>query len=174
MDKKWMILLCTISILTLISSIICSCIVFYNEQARTETNSNKVLANNYTHKNTTINYYQNNQLNIINITPGYKIEQRFSITNNNSDTIKYNIVWENIKSNWTNNDFIYTISCSDGQNITNQVLPNNNEKNIIFQNLELKTNKTNECTIRLEYLNQENTINNNNLFSGTYKIIITE
>lgn len=179
MNKKWMILTCFFSILTLISSIICTCLVFYNEKARTDINSNKVLASNYIYKSTLITYNQNNKLNIIGISPGYSLEQHFSITNNNSDTIKYDIVWQNINSNWlespnNDEDFLYTLSCSDGQVIEKQKMPVKNSS--IIKNQELKTNKINECTIKIEFLNKGNNqfYSPNNSYNGEYKVIIKE
>lgn len=179
MDKKWMILTCFFSILTLISSIICSCLVFYNEKARTDTNSNKVLANNYIYKSTSITYNQNNKLNLLNLNPGYNLEQTFSITNNNSNSLKYNIVWENITSNWNqspnnNEDFIYTLSCSNGEKIENQPMPT--KETTILENIELKTNKTNDCSITISFLNKgaNQYYSPNNSFNGVYKVIIIE
>ena len=60
MGKKWMILLCSFSVLTLICSIISTSLIFYGDRARTQENSNKVLANNNVYKNTLVVYEQDN------------------------------------------------------------------------------------------------------------------
>ncbi len=178
-----MILITVFSVLTLISSIVCSSLVFYNEKARTEANSNKVLASNNIYKNSTIIYHQNNTLNISSPEPGYSTEQTFSITNNNSNTLKYKLVWENITSTWSSNvnntshpeEFIYNITCSNGENAS-KTMPVNNEDPIILDNLELKTNKSNECSIKISFINngQDQSYNLNKSFSGTYKLIIED
>ena len=59
MDKKLVTLVCFFSILTFISSTICSSLVFLNEKARTDANSNKVIATNNIYKSTSIIYNQN-------------------------------------------------------------------------------------------------------------------
>ena len=68
-----------------------------NDEIRTEANSSKVLASKNIYKRTSIIYDTNNNLKISSINPGYNLEKKFSITNNNSNTIKYLIEWENVK-----------------------------------------------------------------------------
>ena len=127
-----MILICFFSVLTFISSIICSCLVFYNEKARTEVNSSKVLATSNTYKSTTILYNQNNYLNLSGLNPGDVIEQSFSVTNNNSNTVLYNLEWDNVTTTWNySNDgssshpeeLTYSLSCSNGEKIENRSMP---------------------------------------------------
>lgn len=188
MNKKLMILICSFSTLTLISSIVCSSLIFLNEKARTEVNGSEVLAVNNIYKSTSIIYNQNNTLNISNIKPGYELSQNFTIVNNNSNTIKYDIKWSNIISTWNMdyngdnsnpNNFVYTLKCTNGEQITNKKMPINDNE-IILDDLELKTNKTNECTISVYYLNDNNqdvieqSYYYNNSFRGTYKIEIKE
>lgn len=175
MDKKWMILICCFSVLTLISSIISSSIVFMNDEIRTEANSNKVLANKNIYKSTSINYYANNSLRLSAINPGYHLEQKFNIINNNSNTIKYVIEWENVTSNWDGaNEFVYSISCDNGEKVVDKQMPITNE--VILDNLELEANKTNECSITINFKNtgQNQMYNFDNAFTGTYKVIIKE
>lgn len=185
MDKKWMILTCFFSMLTFISSVICSCLVFYNEKARTEVNSNKVLATNNTYKSTNIIYYQNNLLNLSELTPGYNLEQSFSIINNNSNTTYYDIIWSNVTSTWNvasngfsshPEEFIYSLICSNGEKIESKQMPIDNNDNVILENLELKTNKSNDCTIKVSFINNglDQSYNLNKSFSGTYKIVVRE
>lgn len=185
MNKKWMILTCFFSVLTLISSVICSCLVFYSENAHTNVNSNKVLASNNIYINTSIIYDENNNLNLSGLTPGFTKEQSFSITNNNSNTIKYNMEWTNIKSTWNYADntinshpeeFIYSVTCSNGEKVVNKQMPSSDSDAIILQDLELKTNKSNNCTIKISFINngQDQSYNLNKLFSGTYKVRITK
>ncbi len=185
MDKRLVILICFLSVLTLISSIICSSLVFFNEKARTDVNSNKVLATNNIYKSTTIIYNNNNTLNLSGLTPGYSLEQHFSIVNNNSNTIKYNIEWSDIISTWntTNNgeqahpeEFIYSITCTNGEKVENKQMPYSNKENIILENLELKTNKSNDCTIKVTFKSTgyEQLYNLNKSFRGTYKFVIKE
>ncbi len=184
MGKKWMLLICFFSMLTLISSIVCSCLVFYNEKARTDVNSSKVLKNNTLYKNSSIVYNQNNTFNLSSLSPGYNHEQTFSITNNNSNTIIYQLIWSNVTSNWNYSDtgtphpeeFVYSIACTDGQRITNKQMPLSENDYLILDNLELKTNKSNDCTISLKFINtgQDQSYNLKKSFSGTYKIIIKE
>lgn len=180
-----MILTSFFSVLTLISSIICSCLVFYNEKARTDVNSNKVLATNNTYISTLVTYNQNNKLNLASLSPGYTLEQTFSITNNNSNTISYNLEWENVISTWNQSEnsvtphpeeFIYSIICTNGEKIENQTMPTDNKTNIILENLELKTNKTNACSIKISYLDKgtDQYYNNNKSFSGVYKVVVKE
>lgn len=184
MGKKWMILLCSFSVLTLICSVISTSLVFYGDKARTESNSNKVIANNNVYKSTSIVYESSNSLNLYGLTPDFKITQNFTITNNNSNTIKYSIKWLNVTSTWDdvsfNNseihpeEFVYTLTCTNGEKIERKQMPVENE--YIIQNLELKTNKSNTCYIDVEFLNmyKDQSYNYNKSFSGTYVVTIEE
>lgn len=183
MEKKMMILTGFFSVATFISSVICSCLVFYNEKARTDINSNKVLAISDINKSTSINYYSNNYLSLTSLEPGFTIEQNFSITNNNSNQITYDIVWHNITSTWNNSEneipshpeeFIYSLTCSNGQKIINETMPYNEDDLVILENQELKTNKTNDCTIKISFIKAEydQSYNFNKSFNGEYKVIV--
>lgn len=185
MDKKLLILTCFFSVLTLISSIICSSLVFYNEKARTELTSNQVIATSHTYKSTSVIYNQNNTISLSGITPGYNNTQTFSVVNNNSNAIKYNIEWVDVVTTWNtaNNgisskpeEFVYSLSCSNGEKIENKTMPLSKDDNIILENLELKTNKSNDCTIKISFLNKgvDQSYNYNKSFKGTYKVIVKE
>lgn len=182
MDKKITILVCFFSVVTLISSLITSTLIFFNEQARTEANSNKVIATNNIYKSTSIVYNQNNTLNLSGLTPGYTNTHYFSITNNNSNSIRYRIEWESITSTWNEEvngtshpeEFIYTLSCSNGEAVNKTTMPISSTT--IIKDLELKTNKTNDCSLTVEFINTgvDQSYNNNKSFRGTYKIIVEE
>lgn len=184
MDKKITILVCFFSVITLISSLTTSAFVFYSEQARTEANSSKVLATNNVYKSSSIVYNENNTLNLSGLTPGYSTTHTFSITNNNSNTIKYRIEWNNITSTWADatngtthpEEFTYTLTCSNGEAIKQTTMPTSKKTIKILDNLELKTNKTNECTLKIEFQNLgiDQSYNNNKSFRGTYKIVVEE
>lgn len=184
MDKKIAILVCFFSALTLISSVISSSLIFYSEQARTEANSNKVLATNNVYKSTSIVYNQNTTFNLSSLKPGFNTTHTFSITNNNSNAIKYRIEWNNITSTWGDlvegvshpEEFTYTLMCSNGEAVKQTTMPTKKETTIILADLELKTNKTNDCSLRVEFINtgQDQSYNNNKSFRGTYKIVVTE
>lgn len=177
MDKKWMILIGVFSVLTLISSVISASIVFMNDEVRTEVNSKKVLGNANIYKSTSIVYESDNVLRLSSLNPGYHIEQKFSITNNNSNTIKYVIEWQNVTSTWNSDnalpkEFVYSLSCSNGEKIVDKQMPLNNE--IILDDLELLTNKTNECVISISFVNtgQDQSYSLNKSFGGTYKVVV--
>lgn len=179
MDKKWMILIGFFSAVTLISSIISTSIILLNDDIRTEVNSNKVLATKNTYKSTSVIYDENNNLKISAIEPGYNLEQKFRISNNNSKTIKYKIVWQNVTSNWNLDnanpaEFTYSLNCSNGEKVTSKQMPLENET--IIDNLELQTNKVNECSITINFANtgQDQSYNLDRSFVGTYKVIVTE
>ncbi len=185
MDKKWMILTCLFSVLTFVSSVICSCLVFYNEKARTEVNSSKVLAASNTYKSTTILYNQNNTLSLSSLSPGYSLEQTFSITNNNSNTIKYDIVWDNVTTTWNYSsdginihpeEFVYSLTCSNGEKVESKKMPIEKKDYVVLNDLELKTNKSNDCTIKITFINNgaDQSYNLNKSFSGTYKVSVKE
>lgn len=148
-------------------------------------NSNVLVAKKDIYKSTSIVYEENNTLNITDLTPGTQITRTFSITNNNSNPVNYSISWEGINSNWNTNtgydiirpeELIYSLSCSNGEKKENIVMPYNNDNNIIFENLELKTNKTNTCHLVITFLAKEEdqTYNSNKYFGGTYQIIVNE
>ena len=184
MDRKWMILLVFFSVATLTSSIICSSLVYHSENNKTEATSNQVLASNNTYKSTSITYYQDNHLKLAGLNPGYNASQKFTITNNNSNTIKYNIEWDNVSSTWNTltegytethpEEFVYSISCSNGEKIENKKMPITESDYHILDNLELKTNKSNDCTITISFLNKnmDQSYNLNKSFGGTYKVKI--
>lgn len=183
MNKKWMILTCFFSVLTLISSVICSCLVFYNEEARTSANSSKVLATNNIYKSTSIIYNQNNTFNLSGLTPGATFEQSFSITNNNSNKIIYSIEWLNVTSTWNDikndmtpkpDEFVYSLDCTNGEHLLNKTMPIEKGTTNILDNLELNTNKTNDCTIKVSFIDKgtDQSYNYNNLFRGMYRVVI--
>ena len=186
MGKKWLILVCFFSVLTLIVSLISASLVFFNEKGRTELNSERVLGTNNNYKSTSIIYNQNNTLKLSGLTPGSSILQSFLITNNNSNTIIYNIEWSNVTSTWKDkaNEFseahpeelVYSLSCTNGEKIENKQMPIGNSDNIILENLELKTNQTNNCDIKVTfvYKEQDQSYNLNKSFGGTYKIVVKE
>ena len=55
-------------------------------------------------------------------------------------------------------------------------MPTKKETITILDNLEIKTNKTNDCTLRVEFINTgiDQSYNNNKSFRGTYKIVVIE
>ena len=75
--------------------------------------------------------------------------------------------------NDTDVDYIH-VDVMDGKFVENKTMPF--ENSIILENLELKTNKTNDCTIKVTFKNigVDQSYNNNKSFRGTYKIIIKE
>lgn len=177
MNKRLILLTCFFSVLTLIFSIVSINLILKSDKVKTEQNSSTVLASNNIYLNTSINYYGNNTLNILSPEPGYSLTQSFSITNNNSNTIKYKIVWREVTSSWNYNsskkeEFTYSLSCSNGEKIENKTMPFQEET--IIENLELKTNKTNDCTITINFLNTglDQSYNLNNTFKGIYKFEI--
>lgn len=184
MDKKWMILMGIFSVLTFISSIVCSCFIFFSEKSRIEAASKEVLANSNTYKSTSIVYNDSNTINLSELSPGYTNEQTFNIINNNSNSIIYNIEWTDITSTWNYSsnggdthpeEFVYSIKCTNGESKENRMPLDANDK-IILENLELKTNRTNSCTIKISFIQKstDQSYNSNKLFRGTYKVIIKE
>jgi len=185
MDKKWMILACFFSILTFITSVICSSLIFYNEKNRTEINSEKVLATKNIFKSSNITYKSNNSVNISNVNPGYTLNKYFSITNNNSNTIKCKVEWANVVSNWGvgseteeahPEELVYSLSCSNGEKISNKQVPVDNKNNLIIDNLEVKTNNTNNCTLTVTFINNgtNQDYNKTKSFGGKYIITVVE
>ena len=179
-----MILACFFSILTFISSVICSSLIFYNEKNRTEINSEKVIATRSIYKTSSIVYNQGNSISFSNVDPGYTVKKTFSITNNNSNTIKYRLEWENIVSNWGTEidgeahpeELIYSLSCTNGEKLLNQQVPVDNKNNVIIDTIEVKTNNTNNCTITINFknLDTEQTYNLNRTFGGKIKVSVIE
>ena len=186
MAKKWMILLCLFSVFTFICSLISTITVISNENARTALNSAEVLASNKTYKNTNIEYEQTNELFLSGLYPGAQFTHNFSITNNQSNSIKYSIKWYNINSNWNEysqmidgsrpEEFVYSINCSNGEKVENKQMPIGNEDLTILDSLELKTNKTNNCSITITFIStgQDQSYNLNKTFKGTYKVVIDQ
>jgi len=175
MDRKWMIVTCFFSIVTFISSIICSSLIFYNEKNRTEINSEKVLATNTIYKNSTIIYDENNSIDFSNVSPGYTTTKKFSITNNNSNVIKYKIYWSDVVSTFEPDKLTYSLSCSNGEKTSGKSIPTEEEDYIIVDNAELKTNSTNNCSITISYTNNDEYLaDQNRSFGGKYQIEIIE
>ena len=96
MGKNSMILILSFSVLTFITSLICTLVIINNENARTEMNSNKVIAKKNTYISSYITYKESNTFTINNLRPGDTIYKNFVITNNSSKETKYNVYWENI------------------------------------------------------------------------------
>ena len=185
MGKKWMILLSLFSCVTLITSITSMFIILNGDNARTEVNSNKVIASNDIYKSVSIVYETDNTFNISNLNPGDQITKTFTITNNNSDSIFYNIEWRNINSTWQNpsmysephpEEFIYTLQCTNGEKIESAIMPTNNNDPIILENLEIKSNKKNTCNLTMKFntTGYDQSYNLYKTFEGTIKVIIKE
>lgn len=185
MDKKWMIPLCIFSVLTFISSIVSTTLVFYSERAHTKINSSTVLAANNEYKSTSIIYYQSNDINLSSLNPGDVKTYSFEIVNNNSNTVKYSIKWQNVNSTWYvksdtmethPEEFVYSLTCSDGNKVENQTMPDSKEDKVILTNKELKTSKTNTCQLTITFVNKniDQSYNLNKIFGGTFKVIVEE
>ena len=177
MGKKWLILICSFSILTFISSIINIFIISNIDNTKSEINSNTLISNGSNYQNTIITYYTDNNITLTDLNPGDKITKTFTISNENSNSLKYKIVWQNITSNWQENDskpeeFSYSLSCTKGEKVTKQ-MPLTDE--LIIDNLELKTNETNNCTLIIEFLktsDETQAYNLNKTFTGMYLVQI--
>ena len=179
-----MILACFFSLLTFISSVICTSLIFYNEKNRTEINSEKVIASRSIYKTSSIVYNQGNSISFSNVSPGYTLKKTFSITNNNSNTIKYKLEWENVVSNWGTEidgeahpeELIYSLTCTNGEKLLNQQVPTDNKNNLIIDNIEVKTNNTNNCTITINFKNLDTgqEYNLNRSFGGKIKVSVVE
>ena len=177
MAKKWMIILCLFSALTFICSLISSITIIVNENARTELNSKEVLASSNIYKSTSIIYNQSNELNLINLVPGQQIIHSFTITNNFSNSTIYSIKWYNVVSNWNEShpeELVYSLSCTNGEQLQETIMPTSNDNLTILEKLELKTNKTNTCTITITFKSTglDQAYNFNKSFKGTYKVIV--
>jgi hypothetical protein len=180
MAKKWMVVLCVFSVLTFLCSLVSAITIIVNENARTELNSTEVLASNNTYKSTSIIYDQSNELYLLNLSPGYSQSNTFTITNNHSSEIKYSIKWYNVTSNWSEGghpeEFTYSVTCTNGEQATGKTMPSANEDLTIIEDLELKTNKSNTCTMTISFTSTglDQSYNLNKTFKGTYKIVVKE
>lgn len=182
MGKNSMILILSFSVLTFITSLICTLVIINNENARTEMNSNKVIAKKNTYISSYITYKESNKFTINNLKPGDRVNKTFVINNNNSKEIKFDLYWENIYSDWgTANmygiihpeEFTYTVACTNGEKTESKQVPlNSNEDLKILENITLQTNKTNTCTISFlfEKKDIDQTYNLEKTFTGTYKV----
>ena len=170
MGKKWWILICIFSILTFTSSIITSVLLFNIENHRNEIKTNNLKGTKKIYQNTLITYYGDNDLHLTNLLPGNRIERSFSITNNNSESIEYNIAWENVSTSWDegNENFIYTLTCDDFT-LTSITMPNSDN---IIKNGIINSNKTNNCILTIETL--QNEFNFENSFDATYTINLND
>ena len=177
-----MIVACFFSILTFISSIVCSSLIFYNEKNRTEINSEKVLAANNIYKTSQIVYKQESTINFANVSNGYSVSRTFSVINSNSNTIKFKVVWVNIVSTYENQNLTYSLSCSNGEKVTDKQIPSTDKEYTIIDNVELKTNNIDNCTITINYKEDEVVTEEeaqleeptNRSFGGKYQVIIIE
>ena len=171
MGKKWMILICFFSILTFISSVITTIILFRIEHNRDEIKTTSLKATTKNYQKNSITYYGDNNISLVDLLPGAKIEKSFSIANINSDTLKYTIKWHNVVSNWNfeNENFIYTLNCDDFEKIIKK-MPTNPEEIITEQ--EIKSNSQNNCVLTIEVLDSEYIPGNE--FSASYIISIED
>ena len=186
MNNKWILLAVFFSVVTLISSVICTILVYNSEKNKTEVNSNQIIATNKVYRSTSIVYLQDNNLKLSGLEPGYNLVQTFTITNNNSNTIKYDIEWYSVSSTWNTpteeynevhpEEFVYKVTCTNGEKTEIKQMPITNDDYEILKNLELKTNKTNECTITITFVQKENEqlYNLNKSFGGTYIVRVKE
>lgn len=185
MDKKWLILFCSFSILTFFFSVITCSMIFFSDQAHTKINSEEVLASDKVYKSTSIIYNQSNEIRLSSLNPGDVKTYTFEITNNNSNAIKYAIKWQNVTSTWNvlsqgsathPEEFVYSITCTDGSHIENQTMPDTNQDKNILKNLELKTNDTNSCSLSITFIkkNEDQSYNLYKSFGGIYKVIVEE
>ena len=183
MGKNSMILILSFSVLTFITSLVCTLVIINNENARTEMNSNRVIAKKNTYISSYITYKESNTFTIDGLRPGDVVTKTFVITNNSSKETKYNIYWQNIYSDWGNanmygiihpEEFTYNINCTNGEKTESKQVPINNDgDNVILENLTLTTNKTDTCTMTLIFNKKEEEDQSYNLdktFTGSYII----
>ena len=170
MGKKWMILICFFCVLTFISSITTTILLFNIENHHDEIKTTGIKGSNKNYQNTFITFNGENNIKIDNIFPGNRIEKSFSITNNNSDSIRYGISWQNITTSLTeeNENFYYLLKCDD---LSTPIIAMPISNATIANNLELKGNHTNNCTITIEVGNDMPLDNN---FNASYIIKIDE
>ena len=186
MKNKWILLAVFFSVVTLISSLTCTVLVYNSEKNKTEVNSNQIIATNKIYKSTSIVYYQDNNLKLSGLEPGYTRSQTFTITNNNSNTIKYDIEWIGVSSTWNTEseeynevhpeEFVYKVTCTNGEKTETREMPIIDKDYEILKDLELKTNKTNECTITITFQqkDRDQSYNLNKSFGGTYIVKVKE
>lgn len=177
MGKKWLILISTFTILTFLSSLISIFIIISVGNTKSEINGNTLISNGNNYQDTIITYYTDNNLSLANLNPGDRIVKKFTISNENSNDLKYKIFWQSIKSDWQEKDgkpeeFMYTLMCTKGEKV-NKKMPLKDE--VILEGLELRTNETNDCTLTIEFINNnedEQAYNLNKNFSGKYTVQI--
>ena len=179
MSKKLVIFISVFSILTFISSIICTSLVYLNESARTSINSKEVLANSNNFKSISITYDTKNEIDINDLNQNKTIRKNFKITNHNSDDLTLSLKWMNVDTDWyqidetrgeRKNVFNYSISCNGTNIIENKEMPKNNEENT--SQIKLKSNKENECYIDINFQTENDIYMTPKRFKGTFKIIL--
>lgn len=180
-----MLVISFFSVLTFVFAATSCAFVFYSEKIHTKINGDSVVASNNIYKSTSVVYNGSNNVNLSDLNPGDTRNYTFEITNNNSNTIKYEIEWENVNSNWhiaTNGaieahpeELVYSVTCTDGKNVSNQQMPTTSSTSIL-KDAELKTNATNTCTLSITFIKNENDQSYNlyKSFGGTYRVIVKE
>lgn len=180
-----MLVISFFSVLTFIFAATSCAFVFYSEKIHTKINGDSVVATNNIYKSTSVIYNGSNNVNLSDLNPGDTRNYTFEITNNNSNTIKYEIKWENVSSNWhilTNSaiethpeEFVYSLTCTDGKSLVNQQMPTTDSP-FILEGAELKTNATNTCNLTITFIKKEidQSYNLSKSFGGTYKVIVKE
>lgn len=172
MDKRLAILISSFSILTFTISLISSILIVNSENARTEKNGSEILSKEQSNR-LLINFETNNELELINLTPGYNLSTNFTIINNSREKIRYNIKWIKVNSSFKNIDnpesFIYSLNCSNGEKIEEKQMPLSIDEQSIYDNLEINPNEENKCSLFINFKNNEAVINPQ-YFKGTIKV----
>lgn len=178
MEKRKLVFLLSISIITVFATIVGVTLVYLSSKINTESSIRQTIIQTESYP-IAISYNKNGELKIENAIPGSSDSIDVTINNlNPKDSISYYLYWANTSNGFdiSLQDLTYSVTCKANDSIVNQIpekpmsLIEDNKP--ITTNIELFANTINICTIELKFLNnvQSPSANIGQSFNGTIKV----
>lgn len=181
MEKKHVIILSIIGIITIVSAIAGITFAYLSTVVTPGSNIKESIieTRNYS---TTITYDHDGEIRLVNAIPGTTDIMNVEIYNGDpTESVSYNLYWEKVENTFDNSlqDVIYSVSCTSNgtdkieKSLTNQLVPESTttSQNIITD-ITLPAGVTHTCSVKIDYLSLD-VIQNNNMnktFAGTIKV----
>ena len=177
MEKRKLVFLLLISIITIFATIVGVTLVYLSSQITVESNIRQTIIETKSYP-ITITYNKNSELKLDKSLPNSSDSLDLIINNlNPKDSITYYLYWTNINNSFdlSLKELSYSVTCKTDSQVVNQIsekplsLIQDNE--IITQDIELLANATNTCAIELNLIsNLQSPNNTNQSFSGMVKV----
>lgn len=170
--KRHTLIIYIIALLTLFIAIIGATFAYFAARIIGNEEASSVLIRS---SSLTIEYLTQNEINVANISPGFKKDLDFTVSNNSTGTAGYKLYWVVGKNEFINDDLVYSVSGTTTG--TDDTLVSVNNKPIPKVSGEIGTgvitaNSTQTYKLNVEFLNRNanQNDNQNKAFAGKIEV----